>query len=339
MVSPFTDNPEKCVVREQWDTPLLEHLHKTHGVRYRYLGLPGTDLIDVKLWRNMIDEVIAFEPPDKDGYGREAITALTRNMRIADIPGRAYCGSFEEVVLLRRDFDGQDYDQGGLVTLYNLDFCDQICSPIQTQEGDERVWRFHAIRRILQDQLNCYQSTEGPRHFILMLTVRNQIGARKIRKYLRPSTLQGDAKAFYRECTDIKPIPNSGAVIGSHSWALKALLHNMLCSYFGNPNLSALFFPQVLYQGTRVHIPGTRQSVPSPMLHWLVLCRFGDDTAPSPDFWPDQYLARASVAVRDRNALAWTAETGEETPAEESPNAVEWLAQHGRGILTGLRRS
>ena len=164
-----------------------------------------------------------------------------------------------------------------------------------------------------------------------MLTVRNQIGARKIRKYLRPSTLQGDAKAFYRKCTAIKPIPSSGAVIGSHSWALKALLHNMLCSYFGNPNLSALFFPQVLYQGTRVS-----RSVPSPMLHWLVLCRFGDDTAPSPDFWPDQYLARASVAVRARNALAWTAETGEEISADEPPNVVEWLAQHGRGILTGL---
>ena len=339
MVLPFTDNPEKRVVREKWDTPLLEHLHSTYGVRYRYLGLPGTDLIDVKLWRNMIDEVIAFEPPDRDGNGNKAITALRRNMHKADIPGWAYFGSFEEVVLLRKDLEGQDYDQGGLVTLYNLDFCGEICSPIQTQEGKNRVWRFEAIRGVLRDQRDYYQSTKGPRHFILMLTVRNQIGARKIRKYLSPSTLQGDAKAFYRKCTAIKPIPSSGAVIGSHSWALKTLLHNMLCSYFGNPNLSALFFPQVLYQGTRVHIPGTRQFVVSPMLHWLVLCRFGDETAPSPDFWPDEYLSKASVTVRDRMALKWAAETGEDITADNPPDAVHWLSQHGRDILKGLRRS
>jgi len=87
VASPFTDNPEKGVVRQQWNTPLLQHLHRKYGVRYRYLGLPGPDLIDVSLWRDMIDEVIAFEPPDKDGYGRTAFTALTYNMRKADIPG------------------------------------------------------------------------------------------------------------------------------------------------------------------------------------------------------------------------------------------------------------
>ena len=73
VVSPFTDNPEKGVVRQQWNTPLLQHLHQQYGVRYRYLGLPGTDLIDVKLWREMIDEVIAFEPPDKDGIRQNGV--------------------------------------------------------------------------------------------------------------------------------------------------------------------------------------------------------------------------------------------------------------------------
>ena len=174
MTSPFTDNPEKRVVREQWDTPLLEHLHNRYRVRYRYLGLPGTELIDVKLWRNMIDEVIAFEPLDENGYGRQAITALTRNMRMAGISGRAYCGSFEEVVLRRRDCDGQDYDQGGLVTLYNLDFCDEISSPVSTQERGQRVWRFQAIRQVLRDQVEYFNEAGPPKHFILMLTVRNQ---------------------------------------------------------------------------------------------------------------------------------------------------------------------
>ena len=45
MTKPFQDNPEKSVVRRVWDTPLLEHLHRKYKVRYRYLGLPGVDLI------------------------------------------------------------------------------------------------------------------------------------------------------------------------------------------------------------------------------------------------------------------------------------------------------
>jgi hypothetical protein len=335
VVSPFTDNPEKRVVREQWDTPLLEHLHDTYGVRYRYLGLPGTDLIDVKLWRNMIDEVIAFEPLDRDGYGTRAITALRQNMRKAGIRGWAYCGSFEEVVHLRKDCDGQDYDQGGLVTLYNLDFCDEISSPVRTRERGQRVWRFQAIRQVLRDQVACFKETGGPRHFILMLTVRNQIGSEKIREFLSPSRLLGDAKTFYAACSAINAIPKKKErLIGSHSWALKTLLHNMLCGYFYAPHLSALFFPQVLYRGTE-----TRDGIESPMLHWLVLCRFGDVEAPSPEFWPDEYLSRASVAVRDEKTLEWAAQTGEECSEEGPPNVVRWLTQHGGGILKGLRSS
>ena len=98
--------------------------------------------------------------------------------------------------------------------------------------------------------------------------------------------------------------------------------------------MSALFFPQVLYQGTRI-----RDGTESPMLHWLVLCRLGDIEAPSPEFWPNEYLSRASVAVRDEKTLAWAAQTGEECSEESPPNAVEWLSQHGTGILRGLRRS
>ena len=336
MARTFTDNPDKSTVRALWNTPLLRHLNSQYGIRYRYLGLPGTDLIDVNLWKDMIDEVIAFEPPDADDGGKRAYNALTYNMRKAGIPGHVYCGSFEEVVLLRTDFEGQGYTQEKVVTLYNLDFCNEICSQVQTQEHGKRVWRFDAIRQVLRDQSECFRSVGGPRHFILMITVRNQIGARKIRDYLSPSRLQGDARAFYRKCSAINSLPESGAVIGTHSRALKALLHNMLCSYFGNPNLSALFFPQVLYQGTKVRT--SAGFIDSPMLHWLVLCRFGEDTAPTPEFWPNEYLVKPSVMVGANNSLVWGAQTGEDGPDNAAPDTVGWLSQHGASILNGIGR-
>ena len=221
-----------------------------------------------------------------------------------------------------------------MVTLYNLDFCNQICSEVQTQEYGKKVWRFDAIRQVLRDQSDCFRKSGYPRHFILMITVRNQIGARKIRGYLSPSRLQGDASAFYRTCAAINSLPERGAVMGTHSWALKALLHMMLCSYFGNPNLSALFFPQVLYKGTGVRTRGGY--IESPMLHWLVLCRFGEDTAPTPEFWPNAYLSRPSVKVGKSKSLVWEAQTGEDKPDDAMPDAVGWLSRHGAAILSGI---
>ena len=138
MASPFVDNPQKCVVREQWNTPLLRYLNTTYGVRYRYFGLPGVNLIDVNLWRDMIDHVVAFEPPSKDGNPRAGIDNLRRNMRARGILGRAYWGSFEEVVILGRDYEGTPYTQEKVVTLYNLDFCDEISSRVQTREKGKR---------------------------------------------------------------------------------------------------------------------------------------------------------------------------------------------------------
>ena len=58
--NPF-DSPGKRAVRDLWNTPLLRLLNQEHGFRYRYMGLPGVDLLDVKRWHDMIDEVIAFE--------------------------------------------------------------------------------------------------------------------------------------------------------------------------------------------------------------------------------------------------------------------------------------
>jgi hypothetical protein len=78
---PFIDNPEKKIIREKWNTPLLQHLHG-QGIKFRYMGLPGVDLIDVKLWKTMIEEIIAFEPRDENGDGRGPIEKMRRNLKI-----------------------------------------------------------------------------------------------------------------------------------------------------------------------------------------------------------------------------------------------------------------
>jgi len=339
MHKPFHDNPEKVVVREKWDTTLLQHLHDQYKIRYRYLGLPGVDLIDVLLWRHMIDEVIAFEPPGQPPNQRKAIEQLRKNMRLRGINGIAYWGSFEEVVMLRKDFEGQLYAQSKIITLYNLDFCNEITSRVDTQKQGKKAWRFEAIRQLLRDQGMCFERDGAPRHFIMMLTIRNQTSPQRIRPLLSGPSLLAEAKTHHDGCIVKNPLPKDGRtlLIGSHTWALKTGVYNCLLSYFNNPCLSVLFFPPVLYNGTPVRDKDNRNRfVPSPMLHWVILCRFADPEKIGVDCSPDLYLSRSSIAVGGRGGVEWRPQTGEVNGGPNAPDPIEWLRAYGGKVLQGL---
>lgn len=334
MPIPFSDNPAKRTVREQWDTPILRYLHTRYGFRYRYMGLPGVDLIDVKLWKDMIDEVIAFEPPDNSADRRESITRLRRNMKLLGIPGFAYWGSLEEVVILQQDYDGQLYAQKNVVTLYNLDFCDEIGSSIRTRDAGQKTWRFQAIRQILRDQTECYRKMGGPTHFVVMLTVRNQMNSNKLLGFLNAQLL-AEAKAFFDKCNKLNSLPHhNGPLIGSHSWALKTFLFNLLCTNFTNPNFSALLFPLVLYAGTPIVV--RNRTIPSPMIHWFILCRFAEHETEAAEIFPTPYLDCSSVTVK-KGALLWAAQTGETNYRSQPPNPLEWLTISGDSLLRNFK--
>ena len=148
------------------------------------MGLPGIELLDLQLWREWVDEVVAFEtrakPNEFDREGRRNVLALRTKMRELGFNGHAYFGPMEEVVILRRDQDGLPYTQSSLVTLYNLDFCDEIASPVKTLESGLQVWRFEAIRQILRDQEACHDPEGGAGYFLILLTVRDQIEVNKL---------------------------------------------------------------------------------------------------------------------------------------------------------------
>jgi hypothetical protein len=271
--SSFHDSPAKRMVREQWNTPFLRYLHEKYDIKFRYMGFPGTDLTDVKLWADMIEEVIAFELRCPHGNDERAwVRKIRFNLKKIGIPGIVYFGPFEEVVVLREDYEGQNYEQTKVITLYNLDFCDEITSKISTRKLGDKRWRFEAIRQILRDQQECYKKNGSPSHFIILLTVRNQIGASKIRNLLSGS-LFAETKAYCLICERENPIPNENELlIGTHAWALKALIYNTLSNYFAQPNICAFFFPIIKYMGT----PIIKENLESPMLQWMLLCRFGE---------------------------------------------------------------
>lgn len=295
------------------------------------MGLPGVDLLDIRLWQDMIDEVIAFEMrarrTNDDPDGRRNILGLRRNLRLLNIPGHAYFGPMEEVVLLRKDYDGTTYQQNKVITLYNLDFCDEISSHIETREQGSQAWRFDAIRQILRDQRECYQQQRGANHFIVLLTVRDQINVVRLRQFLGEN-LYDDTGSYLAMCGGLNSLPLAKYVLGTHTWALKAFIHNALRQYLVNPNISAFFFPMVKYRGTRVRTD--RGFLESPMLHSMVLCRFGNPQSASPSFLPTDYLSSAtSVRALDEQVLKWEPQPGESPRNGNDPDPTSWLTLLG----------
>lgn len=328
--TPF-DSPGKRAVREMWNTPFLRVLNEELGIRYRYMGLPGVDLLDVKLWRDMIDHVIAFEVPARssrdDQQGRRHILDLRRNLRVLGVPGHAYFGPMEEVIVLGRDYDGNRYFQDKVITLYNLDFCDEVASRISTRDQGEQIWRFEAIRHILRDQRQAFQLHGGPCYFIMLLTVRDQINSEKLRAFLS-GNLFSDTRVYLESCGGVSSLPAQGPLLGTHTWALKAFIHNAIRQYLANPNISATFFPLVRYLGTPVRTRNGR--IPSPMLHCMILCRFEDHQSPSPSYLPGDYLASVStVRVSNQGNLVWDPQLGEPQTLTGNPSSSMWFEDQG----------
>lgn len=333
--SSFRDNPAKKMVRENWNTPFLKYLHEKYAIKYRYMGFPGTDLTDIKLWKEMIEWVVAFELPAPGRNKRIWIDKLRTNLLKLGVPGIVHYGSLEQVVVLREDLDGIPYEQDTVITLYNLDFCDEICSKVATPDAGKELLRFEALRQILQDQKKCYVTKGGPTYFIILLTVRNQIDGSKIRELLKQNLFH-ETDQYCSACSSIDPIPKEGFLLGSHTWAIKAFIYNCLKSYFGGPHVSALFFPFVRYMGTPKKL--RTQNLDSPMLHWMMLCKFEARTNASPVFTPEHFLNKVATVLADITGFTLQPEPGEANDPDQPISAIEWFKKVENGFFNGNLR-
>ena len=221
--------------------------------------------------------------------------------------------------------------QHNLVTLYNLDFCNEISSTVKTPKAGEQVWRFEAIRQILTDQKACYDVDQGPAFFVMLLTVRDQIDVAKLRDLF--SNPFADSKSYWDSCQQIQPLPPNGFVLGNHTWSLKTLIHDHMRKWFSTPNVSSLFFPIVKYTGTPVRT-GKDTIMPSPMLHMMIFCQFADRTVPNPLSLPHQFLNTVACARANADGtLSWDPEPGEPSNMVGTPDSKAWFLQHSAPLI------
>jgi hypothetical protein len=261
----------KQLIRQHWAKPLLRFLTKQFGQKLIYLGLPSPETEDVLEWLEYLRIIIAFQCDDErypDAYSIlfEKLAALERQGQIESF--QAYRGYIEKVILQGRDenigANSQTFNLGEVVTLYNLDFCNSVDSPLEFLDDDgdyHTVYKFDAVKKLLeiQERLSDISSK-----FVLFLTVHCSFRGGELESYL--------ADCPYKEY--VKTVRSSLKSHDKNARIVRLFVLDALQGYFRSFRFIPKVLPTIFYQGLgstyllHFTILGTRCNSPGPA-PWL----------------------------------------------------------------------
>jgi hypothetical protein len=259
MPSPFEDHLRKRIVREKWNTPILEWLFNIWGAKYLYLGLPGPEAHDIKLWAKMIEKVIAFEITDDKGINpRGNFEQLISNLTLLNLPHIVYHGYLEDVVLWKQDLDEKEFTLDKFITLFNLDFCNSITGKVPTPDG-RKCWRFEAIRELITVQRALYRAT-GASKFVMLITAYDAFHRREMDRFISKRDLAGEIRTAVKKERLVR-VPDSD--LYRNTELLRLFMFDFLRTYLVGQNVKSFFLPAVKFFG---------RTKKSPMIHFCVVC-------------------------------------------------------------------
>ncbi len=240
---PFsTDN--KRIIRSLWSKPLLKFICKQLNSKLIYFGLPSPQTQDVNEWIEYIDKVIAFQCDD-DRYPNayqelyDALKLLEDQQKISTF--NAFNGYLEEVIL--QGYDNSESTQlfeiNEIITLYNLDFCNSIDSPIEIQDKNgklKKVYKFDAINKLLETQKSLSDISSK---FILFLTVQCSYKGGELELYLNHS----QHKEYIAQIRgNLKSHQLNARIV-------RLFVVDTLSIYFRTFGFTPKFFPTIYYEG------------------------------------------------------------------------------------------
>lgn len=259
------NSEQKNIIRENWNKPLLKFLQKKLNERLIYMGLPSSSAEDIQQWIDFIKSVIAFQcrvykSASDASQSREEIEKLEEILRRLERERKlenfvVYDGYLEEVIL--RGFDNSPneivFSQNGLVTLYNLDFCNDIASPIEfvDKEGNFRTaYKFDAIKELLNIQKKICNVSDK---FIFLLTVHCSYNGKELEQFLN-----NPPNEMIKEYLD-KYHKLSGAERNAR--IVRLFFTYLIHQSFPHNGFTPQILPAIIYDG----LMGT------PLLHFVVL--------------------------------------------------------------------
>ena len=93
--SGYRSSPDKDIVREHFDLPLLRAFSDNKGKKLKYFGMPGAECRDILSWRDVLQEVVAVERSTRNLRPMENL--LKRHF--IEIKSSVHHGDVDDVIL------------------------------------------------------------------------------------------------------------------------------------------------------------------------------------------------------------------------------------------------
>lgn len=255
MSSPTAFNTQsKIIIRTKWAKPLLAYLQNCLGKKLVYVGLPSEDALDIVTWIEHLDKIYAFVcreygKPHNPAQSRDGILALQTRLREFErrrqLSGfEVYDGYLEEVVL--RGSDNSPIEQPlsikDVITIYNLDYCNGLSSPItfvNALGNHQKAYKINAIKKLIDIQAGL-TSTRNKR-FVLFLTLHSSYNQQN------PKDFDGSLPAEFDEYLDA--VKHLERQVDQEAHIVKAQAFYCLRNFFLDNHFLPEFLPVIRYLG------------------------------------------------------------------------------------------
>jgi len=247
----FKDHPSKKIIREQWCKPLIKFIHDNLQYKLIYLGLPGPQAIDLLTWIEYIDQVIAFQcrdypNPSSISQSKIIVQELEAKLRGLERAGKIstfalYDGFMEEVILRGKDTSGNPFNQNDVVTIYNLDFCNAITTPLwilDDKGNPQKYYKSEVIRKLLEIQRDI-SSTIRDKKFIMFLTIHSNFMNTEQSRFIRQNK-DNDIGIFINSLRKVNGLPKTLKL-------LKAYILQIINSFFCHCDFTPEILPVIKY--------------------------------------------------------------------------------------------
>lgn len=255
--------PAKNLIRQKWAKPLLKLINEHLGKKLLYLGLPGSEAEDIFEWIDHLYKVFAFQCQDErypDAY-------LLLDKKLTDLEDQGKIDTFslfegylEKVIMNGFDDQNKTFNLNEIVTLYNLDYCNQIDFPIKSQniEGEPiTIKKFDSIKKLLEIQSGILDVSTK---FVLFLTIHCSYKDKQTKAYLQHNKIY---KEYVLKIN--KVLKGKGSEKNARS--LRLYIIENLKPFFYDEGFIPEFLPTVFYEG----------KADTPMLLFTIIGTKGDE--------------------------------------------------------------
>ncbi|MCL2284640.1 MAG: hypothetical protein FWC26_15100 [Fibromonadales bacterium] len=245
----------KKFIRNSWNKPLIKFLTEKVKEKLIYVGLPSPQADDINEWLEHIKSVIAFQcrdygKPSNPNQNREQILELEDFLRQLERQGKindyvVYDGYLEEVVLKRYDNSPNEigFKTDKFITLYNLDFCNDIASPIEYIDKDgnaQKAYKFNAIQRLLEIQKELSRISNK---FIFLLTVHCSYKGKELQNFIN-NPPDESIKKYLKQYSKLKGNQKNAEIV-------RLFVCYNIQKYFGANSFSYYTLPIIKYKGIK----------------------------------------------------------------------------------------